>query len=206
MDEHPVPPPTRQVLQVAPQDLSEDDEVEWLQTLPNAPQVDAPRVLLSDDNIFGEDSESEDVDGEDLDGDPYNDHCRIPGQFRYPCNINTLPAAPRAHDACVLLAEDCILCDADYDSESEDLDDEDLDGEPLDGEHPYIPGEYRRIPWNRDTQVLHMVGDDALARDDDIWEQPSPDFHHDSPLAVLLPRAQSQEELDRMHHLGAAYF
>jgi hypothetical protein len=44
MDEHPVPPPTRQVLQIAPQELSEDDEVEWLQTLPSAQQVDAPRV------------------------------------------------------------------------------------------------------------------------------------------------------------------
>ena len=39
-----------------------------------------------------------------------------------------------------------------------------------------------------------------------VWEQPVPDIHHDSPPAVLLPRDQSQEELDRMHHLGAAYF
>ena len=82
-DEHPVPTPTRQVFDVAPQDLSEDVEVEWLQTLPAASQVDAP---------------------------------------------------------CVLLDDDAILCDADYDSESKDLDGEDLDGE------------YRCIPWNRDTQ------------------------------------------------------
>jgi hypothetical protein len=74
MDGHPVPPPTRQVLQIAPQDLSEDDEVEWLQTLPNAPQVDTPRVLLPDDNIFGEDSESEDLETEDPDGDYYGDY------------------------------------------------------------------------------------------------------------------------------------
>jgi hypothetical protein len=149
MDEHPVSTPTRQVLDVAPQDLSEDDEVEWLQTLSDAPQVDAPRVLLADDDIFGYDSESEDLDGEDLDGDYYGDYWRI-------------------------------------------------------------PGEYRRIPWNRDTQ--DMVGNEALARDDivweqpvpdihHVWEQPVPDIHHDSPPAVSLPRDQSQEELDRMHHL-----
>jgi hypothetical protein len=74
MDGHRVPPPTRQVLQIAPQDLSEDDEVQWLQTLPNAPQVDTPRVLLPDDNIFGEDSESEDLETEDPDGDYYGDY------------------------------------------------------------------------------------------------------------------------------------
>jgi hypothetical protein len=139
MDEHPVPTPTRQVLDVAPQDLSEDDEVEWLQTLPAAPQVDAPCVVLADNNIF---------------------------------------------------------CDADYDSDSEDLDGEDLDGE------------YRCISCNchsnRDTQ--DMVGNDDLARDDEVWEQPIPDIHHDSPPVVLLPRVQSQDELDRMRHLGAVYF
>jgi hypothetical protein len=134
-DEHPVPTPTRQVFDVAPQDLSEDGEVEWLQTLPAASQVDAP---------------------------------------------------------CVLLADDDILCDADYDSESEDLDRDDLDGE------------YRCIPWNRDTQ--DVVGNEDLARDDVVWEQPVPDIHHDSPPAVLLPRVQSQDELGRMHNLGAAYF
>jgi hypothetical protein len=70
MDEHPVPTPTRQVFNVAPQDLSEDDEVEWLQTLPAAPQVDAPCVLLAHDDILGDedyDSESKDLDGKDLD-------------------------------------------------------------------------------------------------------------------------------------------
>jgi hypothetical protein len=53
---------------------------------------------------------------------------------------------------------------------------------------------------------MDMVGNDDLARDDEVWEQPIPDTHHDFPPAVLLPRAQSQDELDRMHHLGAAYF
>jgi hypothetical protein len=93
IDEHPVPPPARHVLQIGPQELSEDDEVEWLQTLPNAPQVDTPCVSLPDTHIFGEDSVSEDLSTEDLDGDPYNDHYRIPGQFRYPGNINTLPVS-----------------------------------------------------------------------------------------------------------------
>jgi hypothetical protein len=90
MDEHPVPTPTRQVLDVAPQDLSQDDEVECLQTLSDAPQVDAPRVLLADDNIFGDDSESEDLECEDLDGDYYGDYWRIPGEYRrIPWNRDT---------------------------------------------------------------------------------------------------------------------
>jgi hypothetical protein len=148
MDEHPVPTPTRQVLEIAPQDISEDGDVEWLQTLPAAPQVDA---------------------------------------------------------SCVLPADDSILCDADNDSESEDLDGEDLDdGEDLNGED--LDGEYRCIPWNRDTQDMDMVGNNDFARDDEVWEQAIPDIHHDFPPAVLLPRVQSQDELDRMHHLGAAYF
>jgi len=100
----------------------------------------------------------------------------------------------------LLLTEDSILCDADYDSESdddedldgepldgdsesEDFDDEDLDGEPLDV-HPYFT---RDIPWNRDAQVLHMPGDDALDRDDDIWEQP-PLFFIMFPLRQTLCR------------------
>jgi hypothetical protein len=119
-------------LDVAPHDLSEDDEVVWLQTLPSAPQEDAPFMLPADD--------------------------------------------------------DDILCDADYDSASEDLD----------------GGDMERITWNRDTQ--DVVGNDGLVRDDVVWEQPVPDIHHQSPPAVLLPRVQSQNELDRMHHLGAAYF
>jgi hypothetical protein len=51
-----------------------------------------------------------------------------------------------------------------------------------------------------------VVGNDGLVRDDVVWEKPVPDIHHQSPPAVLLPRVQSQDELDRMHHLGAAYF
>jgi hypothetical protein len=140
MDEHPVPTPTRRVHQVAPQDLSEDDDVECLQTLTAAPQADT--------------------------------HC-------------------------VLLADDCILFDADYDSESEDLDGEDLDpeSEDLDGED--LDGEYRYIPWNR--QDMDIAGNGDLARDGEVWEQPIPDIHHDSPPAVLLPRVQSQDELARPH-------
>jgi hypothetical protein len=65
-DEYPVPTPTRQVLGDAPQDLSEDDEVVWLQTLPAAPQVDAPFMLPADDDGIlcdaDYDSASEDID------------------------------------------------------------------------------------------------------------------------------------------------
>ena len=209
MDESPIQPP-----RIVPQEPSEDDDIEWLQTLPNAPHVDAPRAPLPDIHIFGEDSVSEDLSSEDLDGDPHNDHYRIPCQFR-----TIAPRAVGSGVSCVLLTEDGILCDADYDSESdddedldgepldgdsesEDFDDEDLDGEPLDV-HPYFT---RDIPWNRDDQVLHMAGDDALDRDDDVWEQPPTVLLHVSPPTDPLPRAQSQEELDRMHHLGAAYF
>jgi hypothetical protein len=117
-DEHPVPTPTRQLLGDAAQDLSEDDEVVWLQTLPAAPQVHALFTLLADD--------------------------------------------------------DDIVCDADYDSASEDLD---------------LSADTERITWNRDTQ--DVVGNDDLARDDVVWEQPVPDIHHQSPPAVLLPRVQS---------------
>jgi hypothetical protein len=85
--------------------------------------------------------------------------------------------------------DDDILCDADYDSASEELD---------------PPEDTEQFTWNRDTQVV--VGNGDLARDDEVWEQPVPDIHHQSPPAVLLPRVQSQDELDRMHHLGAAYF
>ena len=45
---------------------------------------------------------------------------------------------------------------------------------------------------------------EELARDDEVWEQPV--IYHDSPPAVCLPQVQSQDELDRMYHLGAAYF
>jgi hypothetical protein len=86
-DEHPVPTPTRQVLDVAPQDLSEDYEVVWLQTLPAAPQVNAPFLLPADD--------------------------------------------------------DDVLCDADYDSASEDLD---------------LGEDMERITWNRDTQDVSRCG------------------------------------------------
>jgi hypothetical protein len=100
-DVRPVPTPTRQVLDVAPQDLSKDDEVVWLKTLPAAPQVNAPFLLPADD--------------------------------------------------------DDVLCDADYDSASEDLD---------------LGEDLERITWSRDTQDL--VGNDDLARDDVVLEQPVP--------------------------------
>jgi hypothetical protein len=157
MDEHPVPTPTCQVVDGAPQDLS-DDDVESPHILPAIPQVVASRAQV---------------------------------------------VASRA-----LLDEDEILCDADYDSDRTDLVEEDLDGEDLDGDFWNVPGEYRRVPWNGDAQDAlrhaNQAHDEDLARDDEVWQQPV--IHHDSPPAVSLPRVQSQEELDRMHHLGAAYF
>jgi hypothetical protein len=111
-DEHPVPTPTRQVLGDAAQDLSEDDDVVWLQTLPAAAQVDAPFRLLADD--------------------------------------------------------DDILCDADYDSASEELN---------------HGADTERMTWNRDTQ--DVVGNDDLAPDDVVWEQPVP--KHSSPIPSCSP-------------------
>jgi hypothetical protein len=51
MDEHPVPTPTSQVVDVAPQDLS-DDDVELPHILPAIPQVVASHALLGDDEIL----------------------------------------------------------------------------------------------------------------------------------------------------------
>ena len=107
-----------------------------------------------------------------------------------------------------LLGDDEILCDADYDSDSTDLVDEDLNGVDLDGDLGNAPGEYRHVPWHGDPlhtlRNVELAPDEELARDEEVWQQPV--IHHDSPPAVSLPRVQSQHELDRMHHLGAAYF
>jgi len=121
---------------------------------------------------------------------------------------HNLPAVPQVVAPFALLGDDEILCDAYYDSDSTDLVDEDLDADALDYAIEDVPRELRHVPWHGDPlhtlRHIQFGPDDDLAHDDEVWEQPAP--HHESPTAVSLPRLQSQEDLDRMHHLGAAYF